>query len=83
VSGPVGSSTLTRSFASSGRVETPSRSFHFYCPAAGAAADPRARDLEFLLEHEPKEAILSRFELPVIEHYFPDYPAALRSRHWT
>jgi hypothetical protein len=29
---------------------------------------------EFLLEREPKEAILSRFELPVIERYFPDYP---------
>ena len=27
----------------------------------------------FLLEREPKEAILSRFELPVIERYFPDY----------
>ena len=28
----------------------------------------------FLLEREPKEAILRRFELPVIERYFPDYP---------
>jgi hypothetical protein len=27
----------------------------------------------FLLEREPKEAILRRFELPVIESYFPDY----------
>ena len=27
----------------------------------------------FLLEREPKEAIMSRFELPVIERYFPDY----------
>ena len=27
----------------------------------------------FLLEREPKEAILSRFDLPVIERYFPDY----------
>lgn len=32
---------------------------------------------EFLLEREPKEAILTRFELPVIERYFPDYPAAM------
>ena len=31
----------------------------------------------FLLEREPKEAILGRFELPVIEGYFPDYPAQI------
>jgi hypothetical protein len=31
----------------------------------------------FLLEREPKEAILARFELPVIERYFPDYPARI------
>jgi len=29
---------------------------------------------EFLLAREPKEAILSRFDLPTIERYFPDYP---------
>ena len=34
---------------------------------------------EFLLAREPKEAILTRFELPVIERYFPDYPAAVRT----
>lgn len=28
----------------------------------------------FLLEREPKESILSRFALPVIERYFPEYP---------
>jgi hypothetical protein len=27
----------------------------------------------FLLEREPKEAILRKFELPVIERYFPEY----------
>jgi hypothetical protein len=32
---------------------------------------------EFLLEREPKEAILKRFELPVIERYFPEYRAAM------
>jgi hypothetical protein len=31
----------------------------------------------FLLEREPKEAILRRFELPVIERYFPDYPVRI------
>ena len=32
---------------------------------------------EFLLEREPKEAILRRFELPVIERYFPEYRATI------
>lgn len=27
----------------------------------------------FLLEREPKESILSRFELPVVEQYFPEF----------
>ena len=29
--------------------------------------------IAFLLEREPKEAILRCFELPVIEQYFPEY----------
>ncbi len=35
---------------------------------------------EFLLEREPKESILSRFDLPVIERYFPEYPREIRGR---
>ncbi|MEQ8764242.1 MAG: hypothetical protein RL885_09965 [Planctomycetota bacterium] len=38
------------------------------------------KSFEFLLEREPKESILSRFELPVIESYFPEYPGEIRSR---
>lgn len=34
----------------------------------------------FLLEREPKEAILRRFELPVIARYFPEYPQEIRRR---
>jgi hypothetical protein len=34
----------------------------------------------FLLEREPKEAILPRFELGVIARYFPDYPAEIHRR---
>lgn len=34
----------------------------------------------FLLSREPKESILSRFELPVIEQYFPEYPDVMRGR---
>jgi hypothetical protein len=33
----------------------------------------------FLLEREPKEAILARFELPVIERYFPEYLTMIES----
>jgi hypothetical protein len=32
----------------------------------------------FLLQREPKEAILRRFDLSDIERYFPDYPRAMR-----
>ncbi len=35
---------------------------------------------EFLLEREPKESILRSFALPVIERYFPEYPAEIRKR---
>lgn len=31
------------------------------------------RSFEFLLEREPNTSILSRFELPVISRYFPEY----------
>jgi hypothetical protein len=32
----------------------------------------------FLLEREPASSILSRFALPVIERYFPEYPRVVR-----
>ena len=38
------------------------------------------RSFEFLLEHEPKESILARFELPVIARYFPEYEREIRKR---
>ena len=31
----------------------------------------------FLLEREPKESILPRFDLSVITRYFPDYPSRI------
>ena len=39
-----------------------------------------AASFEFLLEREPKESILSRFDLPVIGRYFPGYEREIRSR---
>jgi hypothetical protein len=32
----------------------------------------------FLLKREPASSILSRFALPVIERYFPEYPRIVR-----
>ncbi len=49
----------------------------------GGRAGPEAllrASFEFLLEREPKESILRSFRLPVIEHYFPEYPAEIRKR---
>ena len=36
------------------------------------------RSFEFLLEREPKESILGRFDLPLIGHYFPEYERTVR-----
>jgi hypothetical protein len=38
------------------------------------------KSFQFLLEHEPKESILSRFDLPVISRYFPEYEREIRKR---
>ena len=50
-----------------------------YAPGASAEALVRA-SFEFLLEREPKESILRRFEVPVIERYFPEYARVIRDR---
>jgi hypothetical protein len=36
------------------------------------------RSFEFLLKREPKESILSRFNLKVINRYFPEYESKIR-----
>lgn len=38
------------------------------------------RSFDFLLEREPKESILSRFDLAVIARYFPEYDDEIRRR---
>lgn len=45
-----------------------------YSPGGGSVEKLIKASFEFLLERESKESILSRFDLPVIEHYFPEYP---------
>jgi hypothetical protein len=45
--------------------------------------DPRAvveETFRFLLEKEPKEAILASFELARIRDFFPDYPEEIKRR---
>ena len=37
------------------------------------------KSFEFLLEHESNTSILQTFDLPVIQHYFPEYERATTS----
>ena len=49
----------------------------------GGGASPEAlveESFRFLLEREPKESILERFELSVIQRYFPEYGKQIRGR---
>jgi len=39
------------------------------------------KSFEFLLEREPKESILSRFNLKIIKNYFPEYEQTIKSQH--
>ncbi len=50
--------------------------------APGAVEPERlvTASFEFLLEREPRESILSRFALSVIERYFPEYPREITRR---
>ncbi|HEX5826607.1 MAG TPA: hypothetical protein VFY23_03745 [Candidatus Limnocylindrales bacterium] len=47
-------------------------------PTAAEPTDLVRRSLEFLLEREPRGSILSRFDLPVIGRYFPEYERTIR-----
>lgn len=38
------------------------------------------QSFQFLLRHEPKESILSEFDLSVISRYFPQYEAEIKAR---
>jgi hypothetical protein len=54
-----------------------------YARLAGAAVEPQElirRSFQFLLEREPKESILSRFNLTVIGRYFPEFEHEIKKR---
>jgi hypothetical protein len=49
----------------------------------GEKAEPEdliRKSFEFLLEREPKESILTRFDLTVIGRYFPEYEREIKKR---
>jgi hypothetical protein len=51
-----------------------------YSRLCGGATEPRycvEAAFRFLLDREPKEAILRRFNLTLIAHYFPEFEAQL------
>jgi hypothetical protein len=47
-------------------------------PTAADPTDLVRRSFAFLLEREPKESILSSFDLMVISRYFPEYEAGIQ-----
>ena len=47
--------------------------------AAKDVEDLVRRSFEFLLEREPPSSILRRFDLSVIESYFPEYDELIRN----
>lgn len=51
-----------------------------YAPQGTTAEALLKASFEFLLEREAKESILPKFDLAVIERYFPDYPQKIRER---
>jgi hypothetical protein len=54
-----------------------------YARLAGGAVEPEElirKSFQFLLEREPKESILSRFDLSVIGRYFPEYEREIKKR---
>jgi hypothetical protein len=49
---------------------------------AGAAEPEKLirKSFEFLLEREPKESILSRFDLSAINRYFPEFEREIKKK---
>ncbi|MEQ9618593.1 MAG: hypothetical protein RIG61_05425 [Deltaproteobacteria bacterium] len=53
----------------------------YYESLTGAEVPPDKlvkKSFEFLLEREPKESIMSRFDLTVISNYFPEYESRIK-----
>jgi hypothetical protein len=71
-------------------IEGGSESFHHvtlspqvYSRLTGGKTEPEElvrRSFEFLLEREPQESILGRFDLSVISRYFPEFDREIKRR---
>ena len=54
-----------------------------YARLTGGKVEPEElvrRSFEFLLEREPKESILRRFDLSAISRYFPEYENEIKKK---
>jgi hypothetical protein len=51
-----------------------------YAPSGVSPEQLLEASFKFLLEREPKESILRRFDLPVIERYFPEYSRVIAGK---
>jgi hypothetical protein len=54
-----------------------------YARLTGAKIEPEElvrRSFEFLLDREPKESILSRFDLSVVSRYFPEFEGEIKRK---
>jgi hypothetical protein len=55
--------------------------YNRYAGASGVTQQELVRrSFEFLLEHEPKESILGRFQLNIISRYFPQFEKEIQRR---
>jgi predicted PolB exonuclease-like 3'-5' exonuclease len=56
---------------------------HYHRRLTGGRVSPEVlieKSFEFLLEKEPNTSILSRFDLPLIGRYFPEYEKVIGER---
>ncbi len=62
-------------------IVTVSEDYHGELTGGKVSAEELVRQsFKFLLEREPKESILGRFDLRVIARYFPEYPRVIKKR---
>jgi len=61
-------------------VRVTSESQSRFLPEGFTSAELVEESFRFLLEREPKESILSNFEISTIEGYFPEYPERISER---
>ena len=70
--------TDTDGSASEHRVRVSRADLERYAPGASDPTGLVRRSFAFLLDHEPRSAILRTFDLSVIARYFPEYEREIR-----